>query len=377
MDDRPVRILHVVGGMNRGGVETWLMSVLRNLDQSRFQMDFLVHTVQECAYDAEIRSMGRRVIPCLHPSQPWRYGPQFRQILREYGPYDIVHSHVYWFSGYVMRLSSQAGVPGRIAHFHPHRDVKGEGLARQTYRSMMGRWIARYGTGVLANTQATLSAFNQNCDCSHLPQAVIHPIVDLASFAGDVDRNAVRDKYALPRDLPIVLYVARFYPHKNHHGFLEIARQVNSRGKMAHFAMAGSHGPLLPELQELVLAQGDVSILTQVNDVSELMKACDLFLFPSLNEGFGIVVLEAQAAGLPVVATNLPAVREALSPGLWTLTFEPDRLNTAVSHIQALLADEGWRRDLAQAGRQWAERFTIQDCVAELVNFYECATLSS
>ena len=71
-DMTPIRILHAVGGMNRGGVETWLMHVLRRIDRRGFKMDFVVHTSDACAYDEEIRSLGSDIIPCLHPHQPWR-----------------------------------------------------------------------------------------------------------------------------------------------------------------------------------------------------------------------------------------------------------------------------------------------------------------
>ncbi|MBD2609284.1 hypothetical protein H6G81_33475 [Scytonema hofmannii FACHB-248] len=65
-----IRILHVVGLMDRGGLETWLMQVLRNCDRQRFQMDFLVETTKHCAYDDEVLALGSKIIPCLEPSQP-------------------------------------------------------------------------------------------------------------------------------------------------------------------------------------------------------------------------------------------------------------------------------------------------------------------
>lgn len=68
----PIRILHVIGGMVRGGIETWLMHILRHLDRDRFQMDFLVHTTDPCAYDDEIRRLGSQIIPC--PLQRWLLG---------------------------------------------------------------------------------------------------------------------------------------------------------------------------------------------------------------------------------------------------------------------------------------------------------------
>ncbi|MEM7714292.1 MAG: hypothetical protein AAF349_12085, partial [Cyanobacteria bacterium P01_A01_bin.68] len=102
---RQIRILHVVGGMVRAGTETWLMHILRNIDRDAFQMDFLVHTNEECDYDAEIRALGSKVIPCLDTSEPWTYARNFSQILSENEPYDIVHSHVHHFSGFVLWLS--------------------------------------------------------------------------------------------------------------------------------------------------------------------------------------------------------------------------------------------------------------------------------
>ena len=72
--NKRVRILHVVGGMNRCGVETWLMHVLRHIDRDRFRMDFLVPTTDPCAYDEEIRSLGSHIIQCPHPGLSWRFG---------------------------------------------------------------------------------------------------------------------------------------------------------------------------------------------------------------------------------------------------------------------------------------------------------------
>src|SRR5690242_11069048 len=114
----PIKVLHAVGGMNRGGVETWLMHVLRHIDRDRFQIDFLVHTTQPCDYDDEIRRLRSTIIPCLDHFRPWLYASNFRHILREYGPYDVVHSHVLHYSGYILRLARQAGVPVRVAHSH-------------------------------------------------------------------------------------------------------------------------------------------------------------------------------------------------------------------------------------------------------------------
>lgn len=144
--ERPIRILHIVGGMNRGGVETWLMHVLRHIDRDRFQMDFLVHTTKPCDFDDEIRALGSQVIPCLHPSRPFVYARNLRRLLREHGPYDVVHSHVHHYSGWTLRIAHQAGVPVRVAHSHSDTfSVQAAaGLVRRGYLRLMRTLIHRH-----------------------------------------------------------------------------------------------------------------------------------------------------------------------------------------------------------------------------------------
>jgi len=371
MTDKTLRILQVVSGMNRGGVETWLMTVFRHLDRKRFHMDFLVHTKQECAYDAEIRQMGSRVIPCLHPSKPWQYTLHFRKIVQQYGPYDVIHSHVYWFSGYIMCLSAHMGIPKRLVHVYPQQDASRGKAMRDVYRHLMGYLISRYATSILACSQSSLSAFGEKVDLSRLPHSVIYPIVDLSPYMRPIDRATVREQYGLPQELPLILYVARFFPHKNHRGLLTIAQQVNDRETIAHFVLAGAHGPTVSELQFASKTRSDISVLVDVPEISELMKSCDLFVFPSLDEGFGIVAIEAQAAGLPVIATDLDSVREALAPALQPLMFRPHELSKAASHIKMLLLDRSRMKQLGQEARAWViSKFSAQDSITKLLNFY-------
>src|SRR5216684_1810019 len=109
-----MRILHVLGKLDRGGAETWLVQTLRHIDRSKYQFDFLVHTEEPGAYDDEVRALGARIIPCLSPSNPVRYAHNFLRILKEYDPYDCVHSHLHHFSGLPLTLARSAGIPQRV-----------------------------------------------------------------------------------------------------------------------------------------------------------------------------------------------------------------------------------------------------------------------
>src|SRR5829696_417158 len=120
----PIRILHVVGqGMTRGGVETWLMHILRHIDREQFRMDFVVETAQGQTsqgqvYDEEVCALGSRIIRCPQHRRLLTYARNFSRILRDQGPYVIVHSHFHHFNGYVLYLARRAAIPVRIAHSH-------------------------------------------------------------------------------------------------------------------------------------------------------------------------------------------------------------------------------------------------------------------
>lgn len=375
-EQEPVRVLHVVGGMNRGGVETWLMHVLRSIDRTRFRMDFLVHTEEPCAYDDEIRRLGSSIFPCMRPSRPWLYGQRFKRILRDHGPYDVVHSHVYLFSGFVLRLAREMHVPTRIAHIHPAIDMKTNQSLRSLYTSMMKGFISRNATDILANSHHTVKCFFDNGFSGPAPQVIYPLTVDPSRFARGFDRDAVRRKHGIPVDRPAVIYVARFSPHKNHAQVVRVADGLRSRGVRACHVMVGSHGPLLDHFRRLATERDDLRVLSQVDDVTDVLRSCDLFFFPSLNEGFGIVATEAAWAGLPIVSTNLPTLREAVPPAYHEFMFEPDDDLAAIANIQAILENETMRASAISQARGWLQSMSAQSSIDKLTPHYRAGRAS-
>lgn len=373
----PKRILQVVGGMNRGGLETWLMHVLRYINRERFQIDFVVHTMEECAYDDEVRLLGSKIIPCLSPSQPWLYARNFKRILREHGPYDIVHSQLYFFDGFVLRLAHQQRVPVKISHIHPLKDIKDKNLLRPIYRSIMTKWIAKYATHILSPSNNSLESFQNICDCSNKHTHILYNGVELERFKKSVDKIAIRQKYGLPTDKPIVIYIARLVPHKNHEQMLRIAQQINQNEILVHFLMVGSHGELLERLKNQVSKRKDVSLITGIEDISALLNAADLFFFPSLEEGFGVVAIEAAAAGLPVVATNLSTISEACSPSHQAFMFPPNEDKIARTNILTILNNPELKNKLSKDAQQWADNFAIEKSVSQLASIYANSLLVS
>jgi len=367
--NRAIRILHVVGNMNRGGVETLLMRVLRYIDRDRFHMDFVGHS-QPSAYDDEIRALGSEIWPAIPKAPPWTYASRFRRLLREHGPYDVVHSHIYFYSGLVLRLAAQMKVPVRIASIYPQIDKKPQTIRRKLYRALMTRWINKYATVIMACSQSTLSSFQRICDCASTQKSVVYCGLNLNPFNNTVNATTVRRSFALPTDRPLVVYVARFFPHKNHEQIFRIANRMKELNFPVHFALIGSHGQLLENFQRLSEKRDDISILTNVADITELLLAADLFFFPSLNEGFGIVALEAAAAGLPIVATDLPTIREAVPPDHRRFMIAPNDDPAATQNIMMILSDQELRQTLSAQAKQWAKEFSIASSVDTLLPYY-------
>jgi glycosyltransferase involved in cell wall biosynthesis len=306
MSEQAIRVLHVLGALNPGGVETWLMHVLRHIDRDRFQPDFCLFGKEKGVYALDAEQLGSRVILC--PARPgiWTLGRRFRRILRE-GNYDVVHSHVHHFSGAVLRSAKAEGVPRRIAHCHSTGDGKGSGPSRILYRRLMKHWIRKYAThGLAASAEAAAALFGPNWQ-SDPRFRVLHCGIDLEPFWQDVSREAVRQELGIPPNAPVVGHVGRFAPAKNHAFLLDIAAEVIKRRPEVYFLLVGD-GPLRPDIEAKARHLGiekNVIFAGVRADVPRLMLgAMDLFVFPSLWEGLGIVLVEAQAAGLRCVCSD-------------------------------------------------------------------------
>lgn len=329
-----IRILHIVGGMNRGGIETWLMHILRHIDREQFQMDFLVHTAEDCAYDDEIRALGSKVIPCPNTSNPWLYARDFKHIIRDYSSYDVVHSHVHHFSGYVLRLAQEASIPVRIAHSHINSSPLEANAAwhRHLYLNLMRALISYHATTGLGCSQvATADLFGSNWKSDPRWQLLYYGI-DMKRFRESVDVMEVRKEFNVPIQAFVIGHVGRFEKQKNHQFLLEIFAEVVLREPQTYLLLIGE-GSLRPSIEqqaEQMQLSERVIFAGSRYDVPKLMLAAmDVFLLPSLSEGLPMVGIEAQAAGLPTILSN-------------TITEEVNKLKQLVQIIDLLQPAEVW-----------------------------------
>lgn len=317
----PLRVLHVFGAMDRGGAETRTLEILRRLDREQYAFDFCVLSGEPGAYAPEIRACGAAVVPCALRPGAASFPLRFWHLLAA-GRYDAVHSHVHHFSGILLCLARMAGVRTRIAHVRVTSDGRESTLRRRAYRAAMLRLIDRHATRVIGVSEAAMDAFWGPPWRDDPRKIVIYNGVETDRFAIGGGAPDVRREFGVPDGARVIVHVARFDPEKNHRALLAIARALIAGRRDVVFLLVGD-GALRQQIRDDVEASGLAPWFRFAgarDDVARILAAADAFVFPSLWEGLPGAVLEALAAGLPVVASPLPGVLEIARrvPGLVT-----------------------------------------------------------
>ena len=293
----PIRILHIVTYMGRGGLETMLMNYYRAINRNRIQFDFLTHRDFRADYDDEIEALGGRIyrLPNLNPFSRGYLGALDR-FFAEHPEYRIVHSHLDCMSAIPLKAAKKHGVPVRIAHAHNSNQSRD---AKYLLKLFYKRMIARNATQLFACSEEAGKWMFGDTICR-----VLNNAIDAGKYAFDAGvRSTVRRKLGLPADALVVGHVGRFDSQKNHRFLVEIFEKMTVD---AWLLLVGD-GVLRPDVEQQAATLGirDRIIFTGVRtDVDRLLQAMDVFLMPSLFEGLPVSIVEAQAAGLPCLISD-------------------------------------------------------------------------
>jgi glycosyltransferase involved in cell wall biosynthesis len=362
--------------MNRGGVETWLMHLLRNIDRSRFKMDFLTHADAPGDYDEEIRSLGSQILSCCHPANLLRHRREFRDILTLHGPYDVVHSHDPNWDGVAMSISSKMGVTVRIIHCHT--DIERylpENLVKRLYLRYSMKRANLYATNGLACSKISAASYFGSRWEGDNRRRVYYCGEDFSPFHLRVDPATVRKGLGFPHDAIVLGNVGSFRnEHKNHAFILQITRELSRIDNRFRVLLVGE-GPLRCKFEQQAFELGIAEIVQFTgsrDDVPQLMLgAMDLFLFPSRYEGLPLVAIEAQAAGLPCIFSRAVPQEAVVVPELVKyVSLESPPAEWARIIIEHLNSNRSFNRDEA-LDRVEGSAFNIRTGMTALERTYE------
>lgn len=365
-----MKILHVMGSVKAaGGVETYLLNVFRYLQRDDLQLEVCYMASESGALKPEIEDCGVAVWGChFDLRRPYAFERKFRRALAERGPYDIVHSHLYDLSGPALAAAAAAGVPHRIAHYHNTSYPKND-LLRRMYRAWLQRDVRRHATAIAGCAWAALQAFYPTLWNTDPRMRVLRYGVPQNEFPADSTAEAVRAEFGIPPQARVIGHVGRFQTQKNHVTLIEVLRRVMAEEPDVYALLVG-HGELQPQIKDIVdrHALSERIIFTGVRrDVFRLLLGMDLFLFPSLHEGFGIVLTEAQTAGLPVVASQIPAHYESVASIYHPYFRAPLDITGLTDATRDLLARAATDPQLAEQSRTFGRQFTIENSIQGLL----------
>jgi glycosyltransferase involved in cell wall biosynthesis len=298
----PLRILHVVVNMNRGGAETLIMNLYRNMDKTKVQFDFL--TCKEGVFDSEILKMGGKIhrIPYISEIGHFKYAKKLDEFFSTNKEYKIVHSHMDKMSGIILLAAKKAGVSIRISHSHNTRSEGG--LAARLYKWYVGNLIIKNSTNLFAcSTQAAEWLFKEKSQSTKILKNGIE--IQKFTFCPKT-RNEVREELNLDNDKFVLGHVGRFAHQKNHSFLIDLFAEYHKINKNSVLVLVGD-GPLRLDIERQVKKLNIVCNVKFVgirSDIHRLLQAFDLFVFPSLHEGLPVSLIEAQGSGLPCVISD-------------------------------------------------------------------------
>ncbi len=302
-----IRVLHWVSVMDRGGQETFIMNIYRNIDRDKVQFDFLCSLNKKGDYDDEIKSLGGNIFYLDIKRKGGKFSKYYfelketsKLLSKIADKYDIIHLHNYHaFSSYLeVKACKKAGFKNII--LHSHNSCAPRIKLHKLFRPLLARQkITRF-----ACSQEAGKWLHDNRSFE-----VIYNGIDTSQFYYDKEnRLKLREELGLINNFVIGM-VGRFNYQKNHMFALEVFSECVKINHQARLVLVGKgelEQGIIKKVEELSL-QDKVIFLGVRNDVNKLMSAFDTLLMPSLFEGLGVVLIEAQYSYLPVIVSdNIP-----------------------------------------------------------------------
>lgn len=373
MNNRIIRVLHVIGGMNRAGAESMIMNIYRNIDHSRFQFDFLVYSKENQDFEEEIVHLGGRVIhtDLFKTKSPFRMVNTIYGVIKRNGPYDVIHCATLFNSAYPLIASLPFKSMRRITHSHNTMNVLSTSILMKIYEKCTGI-VIRYLTDIPIACGKEAGEFLFGKKKFEKRGYVILNSVDINRFSKpDIAKASdLAEKYNL-NGCKIITSVARFQPVKNHAFMLKVAsclKQKNIKFKMLLVGKGELYSDIANEIHDRGL-DDDVILMGLRADIPEILSVSDVFIMPSYFEGNPVSLIEAQVAGCHCVISD--TITETIDIGLGLV--ERVNLNCDASiwahKIEAVTQTDIAYSDIARAVK--VSGYDLDETTALMCRLYE------
>jgi glycosyltransferase involved in cell wall biosynthesis len=355
-----MRVLHVINSLILAGAEVHLSEMLPRMRQRGLEVAVLALKHLDSPLENDLRAAGFHFLPSRGSVI---YSPShICSLVKHISSFDVVHSHLFPAQLWVAASARLANRHIPLVTSEPSTHNR----RRRRWARPLDLWMYQNYTKIICNSDATAEHLIRWVPEVADRVSVIHNGVPVQRFQ---DAEPANKAEVLPTasGRPVVMFVARFDPTKDHATLLRATRKVPD----AELVLVGD-GDARPAMQKLAsdLGIGErVHFLGRRPDIPQLLKLADLYVHASHCEGFGIAAVEAMSAGLPVVASDVPGLKEVVKgAGRLVPPRDEEALAEAISDI---LRSRQIRQRMAAASQTRAAHFTIDRTVDSLTRIYE------
>lgn len=356
------RVLQVIHSMNLGGAENFIMNVYRAIDREEIQFDFLVNT--DGVFDQEIKHLGGRIwkIPYVSDVGPFQYHLALRKFFREHPEYQVIHSHLNMVSGEVISCAKKEHVKYCITHSH----------STNTRGNIAVKLLKRYYQKKIKHSVDLCLACSEQAGrwlYENQTAIVIQNAIDIEKFRFQKQiRDEIRKRLDLSEHTIVIGHVGRFIEVKNHTFLIRVFAAYHKENPDSYLLLCGE-GNKKQQAQSLV---EELNLTEHVifhdaeKDVYRMYQAMDAFVFPSLYEGMPLVMIEAQANGLPIVASSAVDEKSAITSNVQFVNLDAELCRWVESVKKAL---ERGRMDECERLRK--SGYDIRKTAETLTDYYK------
>jgi glycosyltransferase involved in cell wall biosynthesis len=368
-----INILYLFVTLPIGGAEEHLLTVIKNTDLGRYNPT--VCCIREKgAIGEEIENSGFHLITLQRKSKKWdfRIVTDILRIIRE-REIQLIHTHLYHANMYGRIAAFIAQIPVVSSEHNAHSRCK-------PVRRVINRLLAGKTNRMIAVSRAVKDYIVSRDGIGPSKVEVIYNGIDIRHFTSSLTKTTAREKIGVPADCFLIGTVGRISEEKGHIYLIDALRRAKDIVPDLRLIIVGS-GPLELHLKKVVSDQDlDRSVLFAGfrRDVPDILKAMDVFAFPSLREGFPVALLEAMASCLPVVATPVGGIAEIIADGINGLLVQPRDDNSLAKAIITLYQNPALREALGLKARETViEKFNAVTMVKNLDSVYRSVLAES
>lgn len=363
------KILYVIGKMDRGGAETFLMNILRNINHKKYQ--FVIATFEppkdgkKYVYTDELEAMGVKIVRLrdTRTKKPWDFTKQIEDLVRN-EKIDIIHSQIDFMSALTLPGAKRGGAQKLIAHSHNTYNFIFDSPVKNLASKILRKRLLKYATVRLAcGYEAGKYLYGTHAKFDVIPNGI-----DTSKFKYDsAARNRIRKQFKIPDDAAVLLNVGRLEKQKNQSFLLDIFERYSAKNSNTFLFIIGN-GSLKEGLEQKINQSTfakNIFLLEARSDIRDFYMAADYFLLPSIYEGVPFVGIEAQTTGLKCIfSTGTPRESKIID----TTIFEPLELEKWVNSIKAPNMD---KVRVKLNGSEGVKNFEIKQSVKKLEDIYD------